>query len=337
MKVPTQREDQNTLARQIAMDIRIRRKAGEVVSDAQVLRDFPELHDSLQEQLARLQRLESARQQVEQVPASDLAQTCELPPPSDSVEDLRITLKEQSQDTDYRGTIIVEEPATEEVTGSKSNVPFYRPTVRAPMAVVKLYHDGSTTFNPYLIFTDRFRIGRIDGDLVVVHDYWMSGRHAEIQRRRNGDRYQWFLVDLKSTNGTFIQAERVDLKHNDELFLGQERYRFCDQNGRAGLIHATKGVGQQWWFKNRREAMGQSLPGGLRCFATDPFLDPIHAEFIQRSDGTWAIQDKNSQNGVWYRVREVELTANAAFQLGEQRFGFWFNADPPRPLSASRP
>ncbi len=338
MKVPSQREDQDSLAKQIALDVCIRRKAGENILDEQVLQEFPELHDSLQEQLDRLRRLESARMQVEQVPASDLAQTCELPPPNDSVDDLRITLKEQVVDDHYRGTVIVEEPSAEEPKGTKkATVPLYRPTVRAPMAVIKLYHDGTSSFTSYPVFTDRYRIGRIDGDLVVVHDYWMSGRHAEIQRRRNGERYQWFLVDLKSTNGTFIQAECVDLKHNDELFLGQERYRFCNQNGRAGLIHATKGVGQQWWFKNRRETVGQSSPYGIRCFATDPFLDPVHAEFIQRNDGTWTIQDNNSQNGVWYRVREVELTANAAFQLGEQRFGFWFNADVQRPLSASRP
>lgn len=336
MKVPTQHEDQDTLAKQIAIDVCVRRKAGENIPDAQVLQEFPELHDSLQVQLKYLQRLESARLQADQVPASDLAQTCELPLPNDSEDSLRITLKEQSQDFDRHRTVIVDD-RPETPVGSQSAVPLYRPTVRAPMAVIKLFHDGTTSFNPYPVFTDRFRIGRIDGDLVVVHDYWMSGRHAEIQRRRNGDCYKWFLVDLKSTNGTFVRAECVDLKHNDELFLGQERYRFCYQNGRAGLIHATKGVGQQWWFKGRRETIGQNAPHGIRCFSTDPFLDPVHANFIQKGDGTWTIQDNDSQNGVWYRVHEVELTSNAAFQLGEQRFGFWFNPDLERPQSASRP
>ena len=262
MKAPIQRDNQDALAKQIAMDVCARRKAGENIPDQQVLRDHPDLHDSLQEQLARLRRLESARSQVDQaaqVPLSDLAQTCELPPqPEEALDELRVTFKEETRDEDFQATLIVQDPAVE-TEGKKSSIPLYRPTVRAPMAVIKLFHDGTTEFTPYPVFADRFRIGRIEGDIVVVHDFWMSGRHAEIQRRRSGDRFHWFLVDMKSTNGTFIQAESVNLKHNDELFLGQERYRFCHQNGRAGLVHATKGVGQQWWFKARREAVGQTV------------------------------------------------------------------------------
>jgi hypothetical protein len=340
VKVPTQREDQDSLVKQIAIDVYARRKAGEKIPDEQVLNDFPELHDLLREQLDRLRRLESARLHVDTPtppPASDLAQTCQLPPLNEAVDDLRIAVKEQRPYNQYTGTSIVASPVPDGSSKPKSTVPHYRPTVRAPMAVIKVFHDGTTNFNSYPVLTDRYRIGRIDGDLVIVHDYWMSGRHAEIQRRRTDDRYQWFLVDLESTNGTFIRAHSVVLRHNDELFLGQERYRFCNQNGRAGLIHATKGVGQQWWFKNRREPVGQSTPCGIRCFSTDPFLDPVHAEFIQRSDGTWTIQDHDSQNGVWYRVSEVELKSNSAFQLGEQRFGFWFNEDEFRAPSAIRP
>jgi len=312
------------------MEVGARRKAGEVLTDEQVLRDYPEIRAALQIQLQRLGLVEAARHHIESeppgTPLGDLAQTYELPPEGEgfgSAVEMRLTVEEQKLDTDFRGTLIVGDSVSAQKSEA-SQTPLYRPSVRPPMAVVKLFHDGSTNFTSYPVFADRFRIGRIDGDLIVLHDSWMSGRHAEIQRRRVGDHFQWYLVDQKSTNGSFVRSDSTLLKNNDELFLGQERYRFSTQNGRAGLIHATKGVGQQWWFRGRKEIIGSKPPCGLPSFATDSYLDPEHAVLTQRPDGAWAIEDKNSQNGVWYRIMEIQLTANSAFQLGEQRFGFWF-------------
>jgi FHA domain len=244
-----------------------------------------------------------------------------------SAVELRLTVKEQSCDADVRGTVIAGDTVAKPEKPKPPATPLYRPTVRAPMAVVKLFHDGVTTFTSYPVFADRFRIGRIAGDLIVLHDSWMSGRHAEIQRRHIGNRFHWYLVDQKSTNGSFVRSDSTVLKNNDELFLGQERYRFSTQNGRPGLIHATKGTGQQWWFRGRKEIIGSKPPCGLPSFASDPYLDPEHAILIQRPDGAWEIQDNHSQNGLWYRIMEIELSSNSAFQLGEQRFGFWFNDD----------
>jgi hypothetical protein len=211
----------------------------------------------------------------------------------------------------------------------ESRVPLYRPTVRAPMAVVKLFHDGQSTYNPYPIMTERFRIGRNDGDLIVPHDFWMSGKHAEIQRRKRGDRYHWYLVDLKSTNGTFVQADFAVLKNNDELFIGQERYRFLLQDGKAGLMHVTRGSGQQWLITDTSAVIGSRAPCGLKIFAADPYLDEVHARLKREPDGTWTIRDNRSRNGIWFRITEVEIPPNAEFQLGEQRFGFWTSADQP--------
>lgn len=332
LKVATQKDDADALAVRIAMEVGARRKAGELLSDEQVLRDYPEIRAALQVQLQRLGLLEAARNHVErddpQTPLGDLAEFDVLPADSEvfgSAAELRLTVHEQPLVNDFRGTLIVGDSVAAPQNTEPSTTPLYRPSVRPPMAVLKMFHDGSTNFTSYPVLADRFRIGRIDGDLVVLHDSWMSGRHAEIQRRKIGDRFAWYLVDQKSTNGTFVRSDATILKNNDELFLGQERYRFSTQNGRAGLIHATKGVGQQWWFRGRKEIIGSKPPCGLPSFATDPYLDPFHATLTQRPDGAWFIEDNNSQNGVWYRIMEIQLTANSSFQLGEQRFGFWFN------------
>jgi hypothetical protein len=261
---------------------------------------------------------------------SELALTEEAPPESGTpLDHLRITLKEPGPDVRNQSTMVLDESSFAPPLPVESRVPLYRPTVRAPMAVLKLFHDGQTTYNSYPIMTERFRIGRNDGDLIVPHDFWMSGKHAEIQRRKRGDRYHWYLVDLKSTNGTFVQADFAVLKNNDELFIGQERYRFLLQDGKAGLMHVTRGAGQQWLITDTSAVIGSRAPCGLKSFASDPYLDEVHARLKREPDGTWTIRDNRSRNGIWFRITEVEIPPNAEFQLGEQRFGFWTSADQP--------
>lgn len=396
-----QKQDPEAQARKIALDVSNRRKAGEIVTDDAILREYPQLRGPLAEQLSRLSRLETARLQAEQgEPASDgpaeeiftdhqgtldlplfveeaaspqlpktaQAQRAEklvtpVPTPPTAVDssaspelaatadaptaeqldmqvdvqvdeqvptdELRITLKEPSHDIRNHSTMVLNESSFVEATLPESKIPLYRPSVRAPMAVLKLFHDGQMTFNQYPIMADRFRIGRTDGDLIVPHDFWMSGRHAEIHRRKRGDSFHWFLIDLNSTNGTFVQTDFAVLRHNDELFIGQERYRFLLKEGIAGLMHVTRGAGQQWVINESTAIIGSQLPCGLKSFTSDPYLDAVHARLKREPDGTWTIRDNRSRNGVWYRIKEVEIPANSEFQLGEQRFGFWTAVDNP--------
>ena len=249
-------------------------------------------------------------------------------PMPNRVDQLRITLKEPCGDVRNQSTMILDE-ASSSLPPAENKVPLYRPSVRPPMAVLRLYHDGVKDFTSYPVMSERFRIGRNDGDLQVPHDFWMSGRHAEIQRRKGGDAYQWFLVDLKSTNGTFVQVDFAVLRPNDELFLGQERYRFLVQDGIAGLMHVTRGSGEQWWITQSTAIIGSQPPCGLKSFTLDPYIDELHARLKREPDGTWTIRDNRSQNGVWFRVSEVELAGFSEFQLGEQRFGFWTPMEPP--------
>ena len=325
-KVSTQSDNTEVLARKIAMQVRQRRQSGELVSDAEVLAEYPHLQELLKVQLSRIQQLENARIQVDQVDDADV--TCnldktefQLESEDDSVDELRITLREPLAALDPYSTAMIGDTTLGE-SKLPSKIPLYRPTIRAPMAVIQLFHDGSTSFNPYPMMTDRFQIGRVSGDLVVPHDFWISGKHAEIQRRRQGEKFRWFLVDLKSTNGTFVRTDVATLKHNDELFIGQERYRFQANANGAGLLHVTKDIGDCWIFKNDVEIIGTKKPCGLPVFATDPYLEQIHAQLKRDSNGTWTLTDNDSRNGVWYRVQKVELSDKAEFQLGEQRFGF---------------
>lgn len=56
-----------------------------------------------------------------------------------------------------------------------------------------------------LRFADTVRIGRADTNAIVVDDGIVSGDHLELRKSADG----WELVDLSSTNGTYIDGERV--------------------------------------------------------------------------------------------------------------------------------
>ncbi len=63
-------------------------------------------------------------------------------------------------------------------------------------------------------------IGRDTGNHIQLHDTEASRRHAEL--RRNGD--EWVLVDLNSSNGTFVNSEPIGervLKSGDRVQIGR--------------------------------------------------------------------------------------------------------------------
>jgi pSer/pThr/pTyr-binding forkhead associated (FHA) protein len=70
-------------------------------------------------------------------------------------------------------------------------------------------------------------IGRsLDADVAIDAD-WVSGSHAAIEKKGS----QFEIVDLGSSNGTFVNYEKVSsriLKDNDLIFLGRSKILFHD-------------------------------------------------------------------------------------------------------------
>lgn len=223
--------------------------------------------------------------------------------------------------TDNSQTLDLANPSALRSSDSKS-VPTFCPSVRPPMAVLVMFFDGELGSTSYPLMSDRYTIGRKEGDLIISHEMWMSGKHAEIQRRKVGQNFRWFLVDQNSTNGSFVRIETVVLKSNDELFIGSERYRFFSTGSETGLIHITRGSAEKWVFKNSSEVIGSQTNSVIECMACDPYLDPIHSRISKNASGEWSISNSSSRNGLWFRIREFELYDRAQFQLGEQRFEF---------------
>ena len=69
------------------------------------------------------------------------------------------------------------------------------------------------------------RLGRSPDNDVILRDPATSGHHARIERRGEA----FWLVDLGSTNGTFVNGESVQekqLANGDRVTLGQNSIHF---------------------------------------------------------------------------------------------------------------
>ena len=195
----------------------------------------------------------------------------------------------------------------------------FRPTVRGPMALLRVVDDNSEAGELLRIRQERFVIGRSEGDVVVPHDISMSPRHAAIERL--GDT-GWRLSDLGSAGGTFVRVTSARLRDGTVLQVGRTRLRFQ-------AVDLT----EAWLIEDRPDRPGArhechapltsigrgSCGGGIGL--DDPFVSPIHAA-IRRSHRGWTI-DNTGMNGLWVRIEApVRMVAPAQFLCGEQRFVF---------------
>lgn len=227
----------------------------------------------------------------------------------------------------------------------------FRPVQRPPTAVLVVLDDADDDGEAVRIRKESFTIGRVQGDLVISHDGNMSGRHAEIVRRLEGGRWQWYLRDLQSTNGTFVRVAGGILRNGQEVLIGGACFRFesshVDESSETltapGAVAATRkfvgGSISQFAAQMSPTLVALSADGGERRYPLDrpelwlgrdrascsivlddPLVSPRHAKLYRDPKGKWMIQNNRSLNGIWMRITEVSLEKSGQFQCGEQRF-----------------
>jgi len=86
---------------------------------------------------------------------------------------------------------------------------------------ITLTRIGLDEFEPSSFHKSEIFIGRDQNTTLPVQDETVSARHARLAYRHN----QWWVEDLKSTNGTFLNEEPVltmtVLVSGDEIRVGQ--------------------------------------------------------------------------------------------------------------------
>lgn len=244
-----------------------------------------------------------------------------------------------------RTPTLKETPIADE--GKATSVELFRPVMRPPMAIIKLFYDGSTSQGHEIpVFQDAFIIGREEADLVVAHDTLISKRHARLFRSHSRDGMRWVLEDLQSTNGTFASIDQGILQNRQEILLGSRRYRFELPNSVAPPLPRTTDRKQTSLWRpptagdtslpslvevdqdqdgKRHELTGKEVKIGsddeaCQLLVTDdPFLSAEHARIRQDERGRWIITPINALNGVWARIRSIQVAKTGLFQIGEQR------------------
>jgi pSer/pThr/pTyr-binding forkhead associated (FHA) protein len=251
-------------------------------------------------------------------------------------------------------------PATTDtpVAQSPDSVAVPRPCYRAPMAILQILDDGRKSAELVRLRTENCVIGRTEGDVRIVHDLQISIRHAEIIRACQDGRHSWHLRDLDSTNGTYVRIKAALLTNDQDLIIGRHRFRFVaasaeadpeanaeepppvpdirqtccwqvaessislpKQHKRPHLVELlADGEGRRIPLMHDSEWIGRDGSLGPLAFPDDMTMNLRHARLYRAREDHWRIEDSGSANGVWLRIREIHLTHQASFMLGEQIF-----------------
>ena len=238
-------------------------------------------------------------------------------------------------------------PAVKATAAADDCPPLFRPILRPPTPILTVCDDGSESGESVRIRKDRFVIGRTEGDLVIPHDTQISGRHAELRQSLVKEKHRWSLVDLKSTNGTYVRVGQAILEHGQEFLVGCTRFRFesqpaagsappkptspAEQSTRfwqapgsvghtAAIVELTSAGTGALLAGQPRELAGQ----GRRMLSNRPVQGcrrrVRHARIRRQDDGRWMLENNKSVNGVWLRVEQISFKGTCRFLLGEQKF-----------------
>ncbi|HEU4528382.1 MAG TPA: FHA domain-containing protein [Actinomycetota bacterium] len=102
--------------------------------------------------------------------------------------------------------------------------PFAEDELQPGQALLLVKH-GPNAGSTFLLESDVTTAGRGTDSDVFLDDVTVSRKHAELRRRDDG----WFVHDVGSLNGTYVNRERVDvtkLASGDELQIGRFKLVF---------------------------------------------------------------------------------------------------------------
>ena len=106
--------------------------------------------------------------------------------------------------------------------GKKKNAPGKK---AHGLEVLKTISNGTLGIGSVIPVTSTISIGRREDNSIVLNDQFVSSYHAKIYVKNN----DFYLEDLASTNGTFINDSKVEgrvrLKVNDQIRMGSTVFK----------------------------------------------------------------------------------------------------------------
>jgi pSer/pThr/pTyr-binding forkhead associated (FHA) protein len=138
------------------------------------------------------------------------------------------------------GVVLRSDSLTPSLANTLFNQRVVETTVREPLATLEVLNEGPSKGIRYAIRTPLAQVGRGMNNDVRLTDESVSEIHAKLERRDDG----WYVVDMNSTNGTYVSGSRVTgerrLDGAPDVRFGGVKLRFVpagtipeDRTGRA--------------------------------------------------------------------------------------------------------
>jgi pSer/pThr/pTyr-binding forkhead associated (FHA) protein len=131
------------------------------------------------------------------------------------------------------------EPEPQSLAGVSLPTPLALPQQidpRPELAVLEVLNEGPLKGSRYSLRTPLAHVGRGAHNDVRLSDESVSETHAKLQRREDG----WYVVDMNSTNGTYVGGTRVSgerrIDGSPDLRFGGVKTRFAA----AGVVGAAE-------------------------------------------------------------------------------------------------
>jgi pSer/pThr/pTyr-binding forkhead associated (FHA) protein len=205
-------------------------------------------------------------------------------------------------------------------------------------------------------------LGRASENSIVLAESKISRQHAQLNWSDNG----WEIMDLASSNGTFVNGVRVErrqIQPGDTIQIGDSLLRY--EVGEVDPTEAEEAIAienEADLDKTLADAtvaiklsqvdlprLAVRVPGrttwevaldgdeftigrnsGNDIIVDLPQVSRVHARVERRGD-RWVLKDNNSSNGTWFgssRIDEVPLDGGATFQIGTAQFVLKASASP---------
>jgi len=191
-----------------------------------------------------------------------------------------------------------------------------------PQIVVTL---GDNVVNKYVFDKDIMSIGRARDNDIVIENLAISRNHSRI--RRDGDRF--FLSDLNSANGTYLNGERItkaELTDGDTVSIGKHKLIFRNEaadtealisdafgaertilvsKAPVASLVVTRGKQKDTTFQVDKADVTIGRGGDCEICLRDWFVSKQHA-VIHRQGNTFLLRDMGSWRGT--KVNDAQIT-----------------------------
>lgn len=151
---------------------------------------------------------------------------------------------------------------------------------RTPGLVLVYCENHEAMLPAYRLRNEPTTLGREADNSIAIHDHSASRYHARIEKRGQS----WQLVDLGSTNGTFVDGKRVvneaALTNNAILRVGDTLFKFIE----AGVIpyqaYRIDGSRHQHLSPVQRKSQGGALVGGYILDKVCASIEEVATSFL---------------------------------------------------------